>query len=117
MDWVIGTALLVVLGIAGTYGVQAIATPSPSSKVTRADDAAEEDWGSVFEDVAEGTTLDAKERAAAKKKAPADMPRLAGTAKQTFPSPLKGTANTALNIQAVTAGSVVVANLQGYAAP
>ena len=35
----------------------------------------------------------------------------------TFPSPLKGTANTALNIQAVTAGSVVVANLQGYAAP
>lgn len=34
-----------------------------------------------------------------------------------FPSPLKGTANTALNIQAVTAGSVVVANLQGYAAP
>ncbi|WP_431304054.1 ubiquitin-activating E1 FCCH domain-containing protein [Sediminicoccus sp. BL-A-41-H5] len=35
----------------------------------------------------------------------------------TFPSPLRGTANTALNIQAVTAGSVVVANLQGYAAP
>jgi hypothetical protein len=35
----------------------------------------------------------------------------------TFPSPLKGTANTALNIQAVTAASVVVANLQGYAAP
>ena len=35
----------------------------------------------------------------------------------TFPSPLRGTANTALNIQAVTVGSVVVANLQGYAAP
>jgi hypothetical protein len=35
----------------------------------------------------------------------------------TFPSPLKGTANAALNIQAVTAGSVVIANLQGYAAP
>ena len=35
----------------------------------------------------------------------------------TFPTPLKGTANTALNLQAVSAGSVVVANLQGYAAP
>jgi hypothetical protein len=35
----------------------------------------------------------------------------------TFPTPLRGTASTALNIQAVTAGSVVVANLQGYAAP
>jgi hypothetical protein len=34
-----------------------------------------------------------------------------------FPSPLKGTANAALNIKAVTAGSVVIANLQGYAAP
>lgn len=35
----------------------------------------------------------------------------------TFPTPLRGTGNTVLNIQAVTAGSAVVANLQGYAAP
>lgn len=35
----------------------------------------------------------------------------------TFPTPLRGTANTAVNIQAVTAGSTVIANLQGYAAP
>jgi hypothetical protein len=34
-----------------------------------------------------------------------------------FLSPLRGTANAALNVQAVTAGSVVIANLQGYAAP
>jgi hypothetical protein len=34
-----------------------------------------------------------------------------------FITPLKGTAATALNVQAVTAASVVIANLQGYIAP
>lgn len=84
MDWVIGTSVLVVVGIAGTYGVQAVATTSPSSKVTRSD--SPDDWGSVHEDVQEGTTLDAKERAA---KAPKGMPKISGSAKASFPSPLK----------------------------
>ncbi len=34
-----------------------------------------------------------------------------------FPTPLRTTANTALNIQAVTASAVVIANLQGFTAP
>jgi hypothetical protein len=34
-----------------------------------------------------------------------------------FDVPLRTTANTALNVQAVTAASVIIANLQGYAAP
>jgi hypothetical protein len=45
------------------------------------------------------------------------LPGNSGVYDIVFPSPLKGTANAALNIQAVTAGSVVIANLQGYAAP
>ncbi len=34
-----------------------------------------------------------------------------------FPTPLRATTNTALNVQAVTAGSAVVVNAQGYQAP
>ncbi|WP_027285915.1 ubiquitin-activating E1 FCCH domain-containing protein [Rubritepida flocculans] len=34
-----------------------------------------------------------------------------------FPTPLRSSANTALNVQAVTAGAVVIANLQGFTAP
>jgi hypothetical protein len=45
------------------------------------------------------------------------LPGNSGVYDIAFPSPLKGTANAALNVQAVTAGSVVIANLQGYAAP
>ena len=85
MDWVIGTSVLVVVGIAGTYGVQAVATTSPSSKVTRSDSG--DDWGSVHEDVEPSTTLNAKERAA---KAPKGMPTISKrSAKASFPSPLK----------------------------
>jgi len=101
MDWVIGTSVLVVLGIAGTYGVQAVASGSPSSKVTRADDT--DDWGSVHEEVAEGTTLDAKQRA----KNPKGMPRLSGSAKATFPSPLKLAQKRARNAPAPTVQVVV----------
>ncbi|GAA1936292.1 hypothetical protein GCM10009815_33920 [Nocardioides marmoribigeumensis] len=85
MDWVIGTSLLVVLGIAGTYGVQAVATTSPTTRVTRSD-SADGGWGSVHEDVAPSTTIDAKARAARKR---APMPRLSGSAKAAFPNPLK----------------------------
>jgi hypothetical protein len=45
------------------------------------------------------------------------LPANSGLLGISFPSPLKGTANAVLNIQAVSAGSVVIANLQGYAAP
>jgi len=45
------------------------------------------------------------------------LPGNSGVYDIAFPSPLRGTANAALNVQAVTAGSVVIANLQGYAAP
>ncbi|MCX7275523.1 MAG: hypothetical protein NTV19_20810, partial [Burkholderiales bacterium] len=34
-----------------------------------------------------------------------------------FPTPLRATTNTALNVQAVTASSAVVVNAQGYQAP
>ena len=105
MDWVIGTSLLVVLGIAGTYGVQAVATDSPSSKVTKSDDAVE-DWGSVHEDVAEGTVLDAKKRASATKP-PKDMPRLTRSTKASFPGPLKVKAKRERNAPAPTVQVVV----------
>ncbi len=85
IDWVVGTSVLVVLGIAGTYGVQAVATPTPAQRVTRTDVATEEDWGSIHEDIAPGTTLDAKERAATPRRPKA----VAGSAKQTFPGPLR----------------------------
>jgi hypothetical protein len=107
LDWVIGTALLLVLGIAGTYAVQAVATPSPAGQVTRSDGPGDDDWGSVFEDVAEGTTLDAKERAARQKQEPAAMPELAGSAKATFPSPLKLARKRARNAPAPTVQVVV----------
>jgi hypothetical protein len=45
------------------------------------------------------------------------LPGNSGVYDIVFPSPLRGTANAALNVQAVTAGSVVITNLQGYAAP
>ena len=104
MDWVIGTSLLVVLGIAGTYGVQAMATPSPSERVTRSDGDPDGDWGSVHEDVADQITIDAKDRAARK---PAGMPELAGSAKATFPTPLKLTRERARNAPAPSVQVVV----------
>lgn len=58
MDWVIGLALLVVVGVAGTYGVRAVATPSPSTQVTRSDGPVDS-WGRVPEDVAEATIVGA----------------------------------------------------------
>jgi hypothetical protein len=45
------------------------------------------------------------------------LPGNSGVYDIVFASPIKGTANAALNVQAVSAGSVVIANLQGYAAP
>ena len=45
------------------------------------------------------------------------LPANSGLLGISFPSPLKGAANAVLNVQAVSAGSVVIANLQGYAAP
>jgi endonuclease/exonuclease/phosphatase family metal-dependent hydrolase len=85
MDWVIGTALLVVLGIAGTYGVQAVATDSPTNHARPASEPT--DWGSVHEDVAEGTVLDAKQRAAAP--AARKAKGKARSAKAAFPRPLE----------------------------
>lgn len=107
MDWVIGTSVLVVVGIAGTYGVQAVATTSPSSKVTRSDSVdGADDWGSVHEEIEESTTLDAKARAAR----PQGMPKLAksaGSAKASFPSPLKLAQRRARNAPAPTVQVVV----------
>ncbi len=92
-DWVVGASLLVVVGVAGTYGVQAVATPAPSQRVTRTD-APVDDWGSVHEDVAERTVLEAKPRAARPAKARARGEVRARTAppaptvEQQFPQPL-----------------------------
>jgi hypothetical protein len=102
MDWVIGTSLIVVVGVAGTYGVQAMATTSPSDKVTRADDGRDDpaDDESVVT-----PTPDAKQRAAGKK--PAAMPKLSGNAKARFPSPLRLSQKRARNAPAPTVQVVV----------
>ena len=42
---------------------------------------------------------------------------MAGSVDIAFPSPIKGTAATALNIACITTGAAVYANLQGYQAP
>jgi hypothetical protein len=45
------------------------------------------------------------------------LPANLGPTNIDFPTPLRTTANAALNIQAVTASAVVIANLQGFTAP
>jgi len=45
------------------------------------------------------------------------LPANLGPTNIDFPTPLRSTANAALNIQAVTAGAVVIVNLQGFTAP
>lgn len=109
MDWVVGTSVLVVLGIAGTYGVQAVATASPpTTKVTRSDDGG---WGSVHEEVADGVVLgaeargDVKQRAAGAGRKPAASGP--GSVKAQFPAPLKQARERARNAPSPTVEFVV----------